>query len=515
MAQLSPMMQQYLKIKEQDPNTILFFRLGDFYEMFFEDAKTASKELELTLTGRDCGQEERAPMCGVPYHSSESYIARLVSKGYKVAICEQMEDPATAKGIVKRDIIRVITPGTVMEGSMLDETKNNFICSLFVRNRKAGVCFCDVSTGELYATQMEEKDLESSVKNELGRFMPKEILIGGDAVKMKSLPDFIKDRLSTASVEMLEDSRYEYDLCEETLLKQFEKQSVEQLGLDGKEETVCCLGALLSYLQETQRTGLERMNLIDVYSGAQFMQLDLNTRRNLELLETMRSKEKKGSLLWVLDQTKTAMGKRLIRTWMEQPLVSCAQIIRRQNAVEELLENVMMRGAVLEQLSGVFDMERLMTRIVYGSANGRELRSLCNTLQKLPELKAALEGAKSAMLSDICHNMDIMEDIQTLIDRAIVEDPPFSVREGGIIQRGFHEEIDLLRGDMADGKGVIARIEAQEREKTGIPKLKVGYNRVFGYYIEVTNSYKDQVPENYIRKQTLTNCERYITQELK
>ena len=515
MAQLSPMMQQYLKIKEQYPNTILFFRLGDFYEMFFEDAKTASKELELTLTGRDCGQEERAPMCGVPYHSSESYIARLVSKGYKVAICEQMEDPATAKGIVKRDIIRVITPGTVMEGSMLDETKNNFICSLFVRNRKAGVCFCDVSTGELYATQMEEKDLESSVKNELGRFMPKEILIGGDAVKMKSLPDFIKDRLSTASVEMLEDSRYEYDLCEETLLKQFEKQSVEQLGLDGKEETVCCLGALLSYLQETQRTGLERMNLIDVYSGAQFMQLDLNNRRNLELLETMRSKEKKGSLLWVLDQTKTAMGKRLIRTWMEQPLVSCAQIIRRQNAVEELLENVMMRGAVLEQLSGVFDMERLMTRIVYGSANGRELRSLCNTLQKLPELKAALEGAKSAMLSDICHNMDIMEDIQTLIDRAIVEDPPFSVREGGIIQRGFHEEIDLLRGDMADGKGVIARIEAQEREKTGIPKLKVGYNRVFGYYIEVTNSYKDQVPENYIRKQTLTNCERYITQELK
>ena len=515
MAQLSPMMQQYLKIKEQYPNTILFFRLGDFYEMFFEDAKTASKELELTLTGRDCGQEERAPMCGVPYHSSESYIARLVSKGYKVAICEQMEDPATAKGIVKRDIIRVITPGTVMEGSMLDETKNNFICSLFVRNRKAGVCFCDVSTGELYATQMEEKDLEGSVKNELGRFMPKEILVGGDAVKMKSLPEFIRDRMSTASVEMLEDDRYQYGLCEETLLKQFEKQSVEQLGLDGKEEAVCCLGALLSYLQETQRTGLERMNLIDVYSGAQFMQLDLNTRRNLELLETMRSKEKKGSLLWVLDQTKTAMGKRLIRTWIEQPLVSCAQIIRRQNAVEELLENVMMRGAVLEQLSGVFDIERLMTRIVYGSANGRELRSLCSTLQKLPELKAALEGAKSAMLSDIYHNMDVMEDIQTLIDRAIVEDPPFSVREGGIIQKGFHEEIDLLRGDMADGKGVIARIEAQEREKTGIPKLKVGYNRVFGYYIEVTNSYKDQVPENYIRKQTLTNCERYITQELK
>ncbi|MCI9272780.1 MAG: DNA mismatch repair protein MutS [Clostridiales bacterium] len=514
MAQLSPMMQQYLKMKEQYPNTILFFRLGDFYEMFFDDARTASKELELTLTGRDCGQEERAPMCGVPYHSSEGYIARLVAKGYKVAICEQMEDPATAKGIVKRDIIRVVTPGTVMEGSMLDEAKNNFICSLFARGNKVGICFCDISTGELYATRLEEKDAENAVKNEMGRFRPREILIGGDAIKMKSLPSFIRDRLS-ASVEMLEDSLYRYDSCSATVLRQFGKQSVEQLGLDGKEETVCCLGALLDYLKDTQKTGLERINLVDVYSGAQFMQLDLNTRRNLELLETMRSKEKRGSLLWVLDRTKTAMGKRLIRTWIEQPLVSCTQILRRQNAVEELLENVIMRGAVAEQLGGVFDIERLMTRIVYGSANGRELRSLSSTLQKLPELKMALEGAGSAMLSGICQGIDPLEDIRTLIEEAIVEDPPFSVREGGIIKQGYHSEIDMLRGDMNDGKGVIARIEAQEREKTGIPKLKVGYNRVFGYYIEVTNSYKEQVPPSYIRKQTLTNCERYITQELK
>lgn len=514
MAQLSPMMQQYLKIKEQYPNTILFFRLGDFYEMFFEDAKTASKELELTLTGRDCGQEERAPMCGVPYHSSESYIARLVAKGYKVAICEQMEDPATAKGIVKRDIIRVVTPGTVMEGSMLDEAKNNFICSLFTRGAKVGICFCDISTGELYATQMEDRDAENAVKNELGRFRPREILVGGDAVKMKSLPAFIRDRL-TASVEMREDCLYEYNSCADTVLRQFDKHSVEQLGLDGKEETVCCLGALLDYLKDTQKTGLERINLVDVYSGTQFMQLDLNTRRNLELLETMRSKEKRGSLLWVLDRTKTAMGKRLIRTWIEQPLVSCAQILRRQNAVEELLENVMMRGAVTERLGGVFDIERLMTRIVYGSANGRELRSLSSTIQKLPDLKRSLEGAHSAMLSDICRSIDPLEDICKLIDDSIVDDPPFSVREGGIIKQGFHAEIDMLRGDMNDGKGVIARIEAQEREKTGIPKLKVGYNRVFGYYIEVTNSYKEQIPASYIRKQTLTNCERYITQELK
>lgn len=514
MAELSPMMQQYFKVKEQYKDTILFFRLGDFYEMFFDDAKLASKELELTLTGRDCGQEERAPMCGVPYHSCEGYIARLVAKGYKVAICEQMEDPATAKGIVKRDIIRVITPGTVIEGSMLDETRNNFICSLFVKEEKAGICFCDISTGELYATQLAGSEVQQLVMGELGRFSPREILIGGDAVSMKELPHFIRDRLS-ASVEMQEDSAFAYDVCLPIVLKQFGKENPEQLGLDAREETVSCIGALLTYLAQTQRTGLERINIIDVYSDAQFMRLDLNTRRNLELLETMRSKEKRGSLLWVLDHTKTAMGKRLIRTWIEQPLLSCAQIIRRQNAVEELLSDVMLCGGVNEQLAGIYDIERLMTRIVYGSANGRELRSLAATLAHLPALKEQLGSVKSSLLGDLYREIDPLNDVQELIEASIVEDPPFSVREGGIIKAGYNQEVDLLHGDMTDGKGFIARIEAQEREKTGIPKLKVGYNRVFGYYIEVTNSYKEQVPDEYIRKQTLANCERYITQELK
>ena len=510
---ISPMMQQYFKIKEEYPDTILFFRLGDFYEMFFDDAKLASKELELTLTGRDCGQDERAPMCGVPYHSSEAYIARLVAKGYKVAICEQMEDPSTAKGLVKRDIVRVITPGTVMESSMLDETRNNFICSLFVEGKVCGLCFCDISTGELFATQLEG-DLWQKLQNELGRFSPREILIGGEAVNIKELPDFIRNKLS-ASVEMLMDEQYKLEHCASIVLEHFHRETLEELHLDGREKIVCCLGALFGYLKETQRTGLERINRIELYSEAQFMQLDLNTRRNLELLETMRSKEKRGSLLWVLDHTKTAMGKRLIRTWIEQPLLSCAQISRRQNAVEELCEDVMLRGSLLEQMTGIYDLERLMTRIVYGSANGRELRSLCCALVRLPELKQLLSAVKSQLLTAIAQQIDPLEDICRLIDDSIVEEPPFSVREGGIIKPGYNEEIDTLRGDMDDGKGFIARIEAQEREKTGIPKLKVGYNRVFGYYIEVTNSHRDMVPAEYIRKQTLTNCERYITQELK
>lgn len=510
---ISPMMQQYFKIKEEYPDTILFFRLGDFYEMFFDDAKLASKELELTLTGRDCGQEERAPMCGVPYHSSEAYIARLVAKGYKVAICEQMEDPATAKGLVKRDIVRVITPGTVMESSMLDETRNNYICSLFVEGTACGLCFCDISTGELYATQLEG-DLWQKLQNELGRFSPREILIGGEAVGIKELPDFIRNKLS-ASVEMLTDEQLKLEHCAPIVLEHFHRETLEELRLDGREKIVCCLGALFDYLKETQRTGLERINRIELYSEAQFMQLDLNTRRNLELLETMRSKEKRGSLLWVLDHTKTAMGKRLIRTWIEQPLLSCAQISRRQNAVEELCEDVMLREPLLEQMAGIYDLERLMTRIVYGSANGRELRSLCCALTRLPELKQLLSGVKSQLLTAIAQQIDPLTDICRLIDDSIVEEPPFSVREGGVIKPGYNEEIDTLRGDMDDGKGFIARIEAQEREKTGIPKLKVGYNRVFGYYIEVTNSYRDMVPAEYIRKQTLTNCERYITQELK
>lgn len=514
MANLSPMMQQYFEIKKQNPNTILFFRLGDFYEMFYDDAKLASKELDLTLTGRDCGQEERAPMCGVPFHSYESYVARLVAKGYKVAICEQMEDPSLAKGLVKRDIIRVITPGTVLESSMLDETRNNFICSLCVEGAEAGICFADISTGELHATILCGGDLSEQLKNELSRFSPREILINQNVLEFSELPKFIKERLS-ASLELLDGENFEKETCTSLVLQQFQRENLESLDLSGQDNIVRALGALFSYLKQTQRTGIERINAIDLYSGAQYMHLDLNTRRNLELLETMRNKEKRGSLLWVLDKTRTAMGKRLIRSWIEQPLLSPAQISRRLNAVQELSDDPILRDSIAEQLSGIHDLERLMSRIVYGSANGRELRSLSSAAEKLPGLKNILKGVKSNLLTDIYQSIDVLDDVFQLIERSIVEEPPFSIREGGMIKPGYNEELDLLKGDMSDGRGIIAQIEAQERERTGIPKLKVGYNRVFGYYIEISNGYKDQAPPEYIRKQTLTNCERFITPELK
>lgn len=514
MAVLSPMMQQYFEIKKQYPNTILFFRLGDFYEMFYDDAKLASRELELTLTGRDCGQEERAPMCGVPFHSYENYVARLVAKGYKVAICEQMEDPSLAKGLVKRDIIRVITPGTVLESSMLDETRNNFICSLCVGGSGAGVCFADISTGELHATSFAQGNLAEQLKNELSRFSPREILINPSALELAALPKFIKERM-TASLELLEDENYALKPCTARVLEQFGKSSPDDLGLQEEPLIIGAIGALIGYLKQTQRTGTERITEIDLYTGSQYMRLDLNARRNLELLETMRNKEKRGSLLWVLDKTKTAMGKRFIRSWIEQPLVSPAQIGKRLNAVEELTQDAMLRGSLAEQLTGIHDLERLMSRIVYGSANGRELRSLSAAVERLPKLKNLLSEVHSSLLTGIYQDIDVLDDVFRLINDSIVEEPPFTIREGGMIQPGYNEELDLLKGDMSDGRGVIARIEAQERERTGIPKLKVGYNRVFGYYIEISNGYKDQAPQEYIRKQTLTNCERYITPELK
>ena len=513
MTKLSPMMKQYFEIKEEHKDTILFFRLGDFYEMFFEDAKIASKELELTLTGRDCGQEERAPMCGVPYHSSESYIARLVSKGYKVAICEQVEDPNEAKGIVKRSVVRIITPGTVLENTMLDETCNNFICNIYISGNCAGACFCDISTGELYATHILDKQIQR-IKDDLGKFMPKEILIGGDVAILKNLSDFISDKLSS-SVEMLEDKEFDYNDCKQLLLDHFGKENFDKFGLVDKKETVSSIGALLKYLKRTQKKGLERINNIEIYTDKQFMSLDINTRRNLELVKTMMSGEKKGSLLWVLDKTKTAMGKRLIRNWIEMPLLSCTHIIKRQNAVEELNSDLILRANITENLSEVYDLGRLMTRMVYGSANGRDLRSLCSTILSIRKIKDQIKYVKTDLLKEVYKLIDNLEDLEKTIDDAIVEDPPFSVKEGGIIKKGFSEEIDYLNNIMKNGKGYIASIEAREREKTKIPKLKVGYNKVFGYYIEVTNSFKDKVPESYIRKQTLSNCERYITQELK
>ena len=512
MAELSPMMKQYFEIKEKNKDSILFFRLGDFYEMFFDDAKLASRELDLTLTGRDCGQKERAPMCGVPFHSCESYIARLVQKGYKVAICEQTEDPAKAKGLVKRDIIRVITPGTVIESGMLDEGKNNFISSAFMANKKIGLSFCDISTGELFITEISGEDLQDQLQDQLISYNPKEILIGGEIVNFKTLPNFIKEKLS-ASVEMLTDDEFGYSICLDAMKKQFKENDVN--SIKDKKEMVSSVGALLSYLKVTQITGYERINTFEVYNENQYMNLDYNTRRNLELTRTMMNKEKKGSLIWLLDKTKTAMGKRLLRYWLEHPLLNIGTILNRQSAIADLVDDTVQRLEITESLIGIFDIERLMTKIVYGNANARELRSLCGAFENLPQIKNLISKFDSSLMRKLTEDIDTLGDIHQLIDTAIEDEPPFSVREGGLIKEGYNEELDAVRSDMNNSTSLLAQIELEQKEKTGIPKLKVGYNRVFGYYIEVTNSYKDKVPEEYIRKQTLTNCERYITQELK
>lgn len=512
MAEMTPMMRQYMAVKEQHRDEILFFRLGDFYEMFFDDAKLASRELELTLTGKDCGMDERAPMCGVPYHSCENYIARLVEKGYKVAICEQTEDPKLAKGLVKREIVRVVTPGTVIEGSMLDEARNNYLASVCVQDGQAGVVFADVSTGEVHATLLTGEELAVKLTGELGRFSPREILFNNGTLALAGVGRFARERLG-ASVGQPADEAFSTDAA--PVCAQFGKPDAAALELADKPAVVCALNALLTYLRQTQITGLERINQLDVYSDAQFMRLDLATRRNLELCETLRGREKRGTLLWVLDRTKTAMGKRLLRAWIEQPLLRPGPITRRLAAVDELFGDAVLREDVLDALDGVHDLERLMTRIVYGTANARELRALVETIERLPGLKARITPCKARLLSDIARNIDPLPDLYELITAAIEEDPPVSVREGGLIRPGYHEEIDSLREIMRGGKGFLAQIEAREKEKTGIKNLKIGYNRVFGYYIEVTKSNIEQVPETYIRKQTLTNCERYITQELK
>ena len=514
MADISPMMQQYLSIKEKNKDSILFFRLGDFYEMFFDDAILASRELDLTLTGRDCGREERAPMCGVPFHSCETYIAKLVEKGYKVAICEQTEDPATAKGIVKREIIRVITPGTVLEDTMLDESKNNYICSVFSLDEKFYLAFCDISTGELYGTHTDVTAEGTSLKSELSRYNPSEMLVGGQVDTLSCAREFISDKLH-CMVEMPDEEYFSFESAEKCLLEQFGAASLSDLSLQSSSGIVCAMGALLRYLKTTQITGLKRINKPEIYGENRFMRLDYNTKRNLELTETMRAKEKKGSLLWVLDRTKTSMGKRLLRRYIEQPLLSCGQITRRLNAVEELVKDAALRGDIAAALSGMPDVERLMTKIVYGSANGRDLRGLLSALEKLPEIHELLSSVQSGELTTIKRDIDTLEDIKELISKAICEDPPFSVREGGIINTGFDAQLDELKENMSNSAGVLARLENEQRERTGIPKLKIGYNRVFGYYIEVSNSYKNLVPDEYIRKQTLANCERYITPELK
>lgn len=515
MAELTPMMQQYFEIKKEYQDTILFFRLGDFYEMFFDDAIVASKELELTLTGRSCGQEERAPMCGVPYHSADSYIASLVKAGYKVAICEQTETPEEAEDkIVKREVVRVVTPGTVIEHSMLDESKNNYLSAVYADDEVVGICFIDISTGAAHVTQAPKKEMEEYLPDELSKFSPSEIIISENILLSGRIKKFITNELSV----MLDTKQQTEDFLKEHMAvakNYMQKRHIENQNLIDHLGALCALGMAIVYLQETQKSENTSIISIDYYQRAQFMKLDYSARRNLELVETMRTGEKKGSLLWVLDSTKTSMGKRLLRQWIEQPLIQCAKIIHRQNAVQELFDDSILRSKLTAQLGQIYDIERLMSRVVYGTANARELKSLSFTIKNIQPIKAMLAKSKSYLLSEIERNIDVLEDIEALIEAAIVEEPPFSVREGGMISGDFNNELDELRNIVNDGKGYLAKIEEDEREKTGIKNLKIGYNRVFGYYLEVTNSYKELVPETYIRKQTLTNAERYITQELK
>ncbi len=513
MAQFTPMMQQYFKVKEKYPDSILFYRLGDFYEMFFDDAKTASRELELVLTGRDCGQEERAPMCGIPFHAAENYIARLVSKGYKVAIAEQMEDPSQAKGIVTRDVIRVHTPGTVIESNMLDEGKNNYLGCIFAEKGRCGVCFADVSTGEIHASEFVDKNCEEKVINEIARFAPTEILYNSFVSSSQKLTEFLTRRISVFA-NLIDDNATDYAKCSETVRRQFGKELTE-LGLSDKPTAVIALGSVINYLTDVQKHDLANVTEVNVFNNEKYMNLDAAARINLELCETQRRREKKGSLLWVLDKTKTPMGKRLIRAWIEQPLVNVASIIARQNAVSELYEETDFREDAIINLAPISDIERILTRVVYGTANAKELKALSRTLEKVPPLKELLVGRKSKLIAEIRDDMDELSDIRQLIDDAICDEPPFTVREGNMIKRGFNEELDSLHEIVSGGKSFLSDIEEREQEKTGIKKLKIGYNRVFGYYIEVLNSYKELVPETYIRKQTLSNCERYITPELK
>ena len=510
---MTPMMEQYFEIKNQYKDYLLFYRLGDFYEMFFDDAILASRELGLTLTGRDCGEAERAPMCGVPFHSAEEYIGRLIAKSYKVAICEQVEDPALAKGLVKREVIRVITPGTLIETDLLPETKNNYLCAVYLNEFECGVAFADISTGQIHATFFGGDEMENRLKNELGTYVPSEVVVNLGAKKMGGTAEFIRNRIGAMLTEN-RPTNFEYGNALSIVSEQFRDQLQEGV-LGDNRALICALGGILSYIQETQKQDISYLKDLNIYSDGQFMELDINTRRNLELIETMRNKDKKGTLLWVLDKTRTAAGARLLRQWVEHPLLRLGEITRRQNAVEEFLGNYILREEIGSLLSGVLDLERLVTRIVYGTANAKDLRAVSNTISILPELKQLISGCVSDELSGIYRDLETLDDIFDRIDSAIAENPPFSIREGGMIADGYHENVDYLRSVMKDGKSWIEKVANEEREKTGIKTLKIGFNKVFGYYIEVSKSFMEQVPDTYIRKQTLANGERYITQELK
>ena len=509
----SPMMQNYLKTKEEYKDCILFYRLGDFYEMFFDDAITASRELELTLTGKDCGQEERAPMCGIPHHAAEVYIARLIAKGYKVAICEQLEDPKTAKGIVKRDVIRVVTPGTVMESNLLEEKKNNYIMSIYKNGIYFGMSVCDLSTGDFRMTQIRDTNNFAMLMDEISRYAPSEIVVNELMFNSTEEIAKIKERFETYISKSNGFSQNVNEIKERSIIVNEDDQEIEKL--DDYILAITAANGLIAYLIETQKNSLEYLNKILLYNTSKYMSLDINARRNLEITEKLRDKSKKGTLLWVLDKTSTSMGGRLLRRWLNDPLIDECHINRRLESVKELKEDIMLRGDIVDSLKKVYDIERLASKISYGSANGRDLISLKNSTAQLPGIKAVLSRAKSQMLKDLYTELDELQDIYEIIDKAIVDEPPISVKEGGLIKLGYDEEIDRLKTATTDGKNWVLKLEAEEREKTGIKGLKVGFNKVFGYFIEVTKSNLSQVPDRYIRKQTLANCERYITEDLK
>lgn len=515
MSEFSPMMQKYLETKEQYKDCILFYRLGDFYEMFFEDALTASKELEITLTGKDCGQEERAPMCGVPHHAAEMYVSRLIAKGYKVAICEQLEDPKTAKGIVKRGVIRVVTPGTIVESNMLEERKNNYIMSIFKKGIYFGLSVCDISTGDFYSTEIKETNNFPLVLDEIARYSPAELVVNSMMFNCTEEMAQVKERFEVY-ITKFNDKFFKEEI--DSVTSKFnlvDAKGKEIQNIDQKLFSISSINALTEYLMQTQKTNLDHINKIIIYNTTRYMALDINARRNLEITEKMRDKSKKGTLLWVLDKTATSMGGRHLRRWLNDPLIEVKEINQRLNAVKELKESLILRGEVIENLKKVYDIERLAGKIAYGNANGRDMISLKNSLKKLPEVKQVLANTQSELLKELYGNLDELKDIHELIEKSIVDDPPMTIKEGGVIKLGYDPEIDKLKTATTEGKNWIIQLEAEEREKTGIKSLKVGFNKVFGYFIEVTKSYLDQVPDRYIRKQTLTNCERYITEELK
>ena len=515
MAEFSPMMQHYLETKKQYKDCVLFYRLGDFYEMFFDDAEIVSRELELTLTGKDCGQEKRAPMSGIPYHAADSYIAKLIEKGYKVAICEQVEDPKQAKGIVKREVIRVVTPGTVIESNLLEEKKNNYIMAIYKSGLYFGISVCDISTGEFLATQIVEHNNFARLLDEISRYSPAEIIVSDMMFNSKTEIEKIKERFETyISKESEESFDGEYELLS-GMYNIIDDKNEKIKNLSDKKLAIYAINALLKYLEDTQKTSLDHINTIKIYNTTRYMALDINARRNLEITEKMRDKSKKGTLLWVLDKTSTSMGGRLLRRWLNDPLIDRKEINDRLDAVEELKDSIILRGDVVDALKKVYDIERLAGKISYGNANGRDMISLKNSVKQLPEIKKVLSTTGAGLLKEIYENIDTLNDIYEIIEKSIVDEPPIGVKDGGIIKIGYDPEIDKLKLATTEGKKWILELEAKEREQTGIKGLKVGFNKVFGYFIEVTKSNLSMVPDRYVRKQTLTNCERYITEELK